>query len=102
MRFLIVLLCAVSAVASAQDVPPPPASFTGTVRHIDAGAITLARPDQDDLDISRTRRTRYFSGAKRIKREDIKQGDRVSVEATLDLLLKPAAVIVRRLPAEKP
>jgi len=102
MKLPILLLCAVSAAVYAQDAQPPLASFTGTVRHMDASTITLARPDEDDLAILCTRKTRYFSGSKKIKREDIKPGDRVSVETTLDLLLKPEAVNVRLLPPEKP
>jgi len=88
--------------AWAQEAAAPLASFTGTVRRIEAGAITLARPEQDDLDILCTRKTRYFAGSKKIKREEIKAGDRVSVETTLDPLLKPEAVNVRRLPPEGP
>ncbi|MGA2592851.1 MAG: hypothetical protein ABSH32_23305 [Bryobacteraceae bacterium] len=102
MKFLIVLLCAVSAVVYAQEVQPPLASFTGTVRHMDASTLTLARTDEDDLVILCNRKTRYYSGSKKIKRDDIKPGDRVSVETTLDPLLKPEAVNVRLLPPEKP
>lgn len=101
MRLAIVLLCAVCALVYGQEAPPL-ASFTGTVRQIAAGSIVLARPDQDDLEILCTRKTRYYSGSRKIQREDIKQGDRVSVETRLDPLLKPEAVTVRLLEAEKP
>jgi len=80
----------------------PLASFSGTVRQIGSTTLTLARQDQDDLDISCTRKTRYYNGAQQIKREKIKPGDRVSVETKLDLYLKPEAVNVRVLPPEQP
>ena len=95
------LLCAACTGAFAQEVEQPLASFTGTVRQINSTMLTLARPDQDDLDISCTRKTHYYNGAQRIKRETIKPGDRVSVETKLDLYLKPEAVNVRILGPEK-
>ena len=79
----------------------PPASFTGTVREINSTTLTLARPDAEDLEISCTRGTHYYAGGKKIKREQIKPGDRVSVETRLDLYMKPEAVNVRVLPPEK-
>jgi hypothetical protein len=51
--------------------------------------------------LRRLRGVRATSGAQRIKREKIKPGDRVSVEAKLDLYLKPEAVNVRLLGPEK-
>jgi hypothetical protein len=101
MKALIFLLCALCVTAFAQEAQPPLASFTGTVRQINSTTLTLARPDQDDLDISCTRKTHYYNGAQKIKREKIKPGDRVSVETTLDLYLKPEAVNVRLLGPEK-
>lgn len=97
----IFLLCAACAGAAAQQAELPLASFTGTVRQINSTTLTLARPDQDDLDISCTRKTHYFNGSQKIKREHIKPGDRVSVETKLDLYLKPEAVNVRVLGPEK-
>jgi hypothetical protein len=102
MKLAILLLCAVSAVADAQTVKPPLATFSGTVRTIDSSTLTLARPDQDDLEIGCTRKTRYYAGSRKVKRSDIKPGDRVSVETTLDLEGKPEAVNVRVQPPAKP
>ena len=99
MRLAIVLWCLTCSLLCAQEAPAPLASFAGTVRQLGAGTITLLRPDQDDLEILCTRKTRYYAGAKKIKREDIKQGDRVAVETRLDPLLKPEAVTVRLLEA---
>ena len=102
MKALVLLLCAACAVACAQEVKAPPASFTGTVRQITSTTLTLARPDQEDLEISCTHKTHYYDGSQKIKRNKIKPGDRVLVETTLDLYLKPEAVKVRVLPPEKP
>jgi hypothetical protein len=104
MKALLVLVCAacVVAFALAQQAELPLASFTGTVRQINSTTLTLARPDEDDLDISCTRSTHYYEGGQKIKREKIKPGDRVSVETKLDLYLKPEAVNVRVLGPEKP
>src|ERR1017187_10444200 len=101
MKALFLLLCFACAGAFAQEAKPPLASFTGTVRQIDSTTLTLARPDEDDLDISCTHGTHYYSGSQKIKREKIKPGDRVSVETKLDLYLKPEAVNVRVLGPEK-
>lgn len=95
---LVILVAAVAGFAQEQQ---PLASFTGTVRQIDSSTLTLARPDEEDLEIYCGRKTRYFSGSRRIKREEVKPGDRVSVETKLDLNLKPEAVNVRVLPPEK-
>jgi hypothetical protein len=102
MKALLLATFVVAVVALAQQVEPPLASFTGTVRKIDSTTLTLARQDQDDIDISCTHGTRYYSGSQKIKREKIKPGDRVSVETKLDLYLKPEAVNVRVLPPEQP
>jgi hypothetical protein len=103
MRLLFAMLLLVTTVPVCAQTPDEPlASFTGIVRHMDGGNLTLARPDQDDLEIYCSHKTRYFSGTRKIKREEIKPGDRVLVETTLDLYLKPQAVNVRRLPPEKP
>ena len=87
--------------ALAQQVALPLAGFTGTVRQINSTTLTLARQDQDDLDISCTHNTHYYSGSQKIKRDRIKPGDRVTVETKLDLYLRPEAVNVRLLPPEK-
>ena len=100
MKALIFLLCAVCAGAFGQQAAQPLASFTGTVRQMNSTTLTLARPDQDDLDISCTHKTQYYSGAAKIKRQAIKPGDRVSVETKLDLYLTPEAVNVRLLGPE--
>ena len=101
MKAIVFALCLACAAAFAQQVEQPLASFTGTLRRIDSTTLTLARPDQDDLDISCTHNTRYFSGSQKIKRAKIKPGDRISVETKLDLYLKPEAVNVRVLPVAK-
>jgi len=101
MKVVLLLLCACLA-AGAQAVDTPLASFTGTVKHLDSGTLTLARTDQDDLEVNCTHKTHYFAGTRKIKREAIKMGDRVSVETRLDLYLKPEAVNVRVLEPEKP
>lgn len=101
MKLLLILLCGASAATFAQTAPIPPAIFTGVVKHIDSAIITLAIPDQDDVEISCNRKTHYYSGSQKIKRTDIKPGDRVTVETTLDLYLKPEAVNVRLQPPAK-
>lgn len=101
MKALLLMFCVAGAAALAQEVQQPLASFTGTVRQINSTTLTLARPDEDDLEVSCTHKTHYFSGSRKIKREEIKPGDRVSVETKLDLYLKPEAVNVRVLPPEK-
>jgi hypothetical protein len=99
LRFLL-LFAAVLLAAQIPDVPL--ATFTGTVRHLDSGTLTLARPDEEDMDIICTVRTHYYAGTRKIKRSDVKTGDRVAVETKLDPVLKPEAVNVRVLPPEKP
>jgi len=98
--FLGVFLGGACAAAFAQQVEQPLASFAGTVHEINATNLRLARPDQDDLDISLTHNTRYYDGGKKIKRDQVKPGARVSVETKLDLYLKAEAVNVRVLGPE--
>ena len=62
MKVFILFLCAACAGMFAQQVEQPLASFTGTVREINSTNLRLARPDQDDLDISCTHNTHYFRG----------------------------------------
>jgi len=101
MKAWLVLLCCVSVTCLAQQVEPPLASFTGTVKEITSTNLRLARPGQDDLDISCTHNTHYYDGKQKIKRDKIKPGNRVTVETKLDLYLKPEAVNVRLQPPEK-
>jgi hypothetical protein len=96
---MLLILIPILAAAFAQTPAVPPATFTGTVRTIDADTLTLARPDEEDLDITLTHKTHYYAAAKKIKRSDIKAGNHVTVEATLDPYLKPQAVNVRVTPA---
>lgn len=63
----------------AQD---PLASFTGTVRGADSKTLTLEGADSNTLVFHCSRKTRYYSGSRKIKASGIKAGDRVSVEAT--------------------
>ncbi len=98
MKALIFLLCAACANALAQQVDQPLASFEGDVHEISSVNLRLSRAGQDDLDISLTHKTRYFSGEKKMKRDDLKPGDHVNVETKLDLYLMPEAVNVRLLP----
>jgi hypothetical protein len=100
MKLLIAFLCAVFALPGLQQVPL--ASFTGTVRHLSSGRLTLARPGEEDLDITCTHKTRYFKGSQQVKRSAIQPGDRVTVEAALDPLGRPEAVNVRLMPSQKP
>ncbi|MFN7993230.1 MAG: hypothetical protein U0Q18_06500 [Bryobacteraceae bacterium] len=95
MKYVLVLICAAGLLWSWQAEPV--ASFTGTVKHLDSGTLTLSRPDEDDMDILCTHKTRYYSGSKKIKRDQIKVGDLVSVDTTLDPTRKPEAVNVRLL-----
>jgi hypothetical protein len=101
MRALLLAMFVAGVVALAQQVDLPLASFTGTVKRIDAATLTLARPDQDDFDISCTHNTHYYAGSQKVKREKIKPGDRVTVETKLNLYLRPEAVNVRLLPPGK-
>jgi hypothetical protein len=101
MKALLLAIFVGGIVALAQQVVLPLASFTGTVKQIDSATLTLARPDQDDFDISCTHNTHYYSGSQKIKREKIKPGDRVTVDTKLNLYLRPEAVNVRLLPPEK-
>lgn len=100
MRILMLMLCAAGALGLAQDALPL-ASFTGTVKEIKSTTLRLVR-DNEEMEVSCTHKTHYYAGAKKIKREEIKPGDRVTVETKLDLYLKPEAVNVRLLPAETP
>lgn len=101
MKSLVLLIGAALAASFAQEAKLPLASFTGTVRQMSSTTLTLAREDQDDLDISCTHNTHYYKGAQKIRRDKIKAGDRVTVETKLDLYLKPEAVNVRLLGPEK-
>ena len=103
MKLLFLLLCVTCLAADkkAQPEKAPLASFTGTVKTIHSGNLTLARPDQEDMDITCTRKTRYYADSKQIKQSAIKPGNQVTVETTLDPLLKPEAVTVRILPIDK-
>ena len=101
MNAIILLLCCACAGVFAQQAELPLASFTGTVRQINSTTLTLARQDEDDLEISCTHKTHYYRGTQKAKRETIKAGDRVSVETKLDLYRKPEAVNVRLLAPEK-
>ena len=99
MKALLLLLFA--AAVQAQTTPQPLAGFTGTVKRIEANSITLLRPDEGDLEIGCTHKTHYYSGSRKIKRDQIKPGDKVLVETQLDLQLRPEAVNVRLLKPEK-
>jgi hypothetical protein len=96
---LLLLLC---AIGWGQTVAPPAASFTGIIKHIDSKTLILSRTDTEDMEFDCTHKTHYYSGDKKIKASQIKVGDRVSVDSTLNLYLKPEAVNVRVLPPAKP
>jgi len=71
------------------------ATFAGTVRAIDSKILRLDSGEGEPLDFNVSRKTKYFDGSKEIKREAIKAGDHVSVEARPMPDGKPDAVKVR-------
>ena len=71
------------------------ATFTGIVRAIDSKLLRLDSPEGEPLDFNISRKTRYSDGPKEIKRDGIKAGDHVSVEARPMPDGKPDAVTVR-------
>jgi hypothetical protein len=77
----LLLLLVAQLPAAGQIGPLPLASFTGTVRDIDGKGLTLDGTDSDALHFFCTRKTRYYSGSKRISSSDIKPGSRVTVES---------------------
>ena len=62
-------------------------------------AVSALHGDETLRGITLTHKTHYYAAAKKIKRSDIKAGNHVTVEATLDPYLKPQAVNVRVTPA---
>src|ERR1700687_6225438 len=78
---VLVLLLVAPLPGTGQIGPLPLASFTGTVRDIDGKALTLDNTDSDPLHFFCTRKTRYYSGSKKINSSDIKPGSRVTVES---------------------
>ena len=77
-------------------------NFTGIVRSFERNTLTIEGPDANTLDFRCTRKTAYFDDKTKIKREAIKPGDRVSVEATRapDASLDAVNVRLERPPAE--
>jgi hypothetical protein len=77
-------------------------NFTGIVRSFERNTLTIEGSDANTLDFRCTRKTAYFDGKTKIKREALKQGDRVSVEATRapDASLDAVNVRLERPPAE--
>ena len=71
------------------------ATFTGTVRGIDGKILRLDSAESEPLDFNLSRKTKYYDGLKEIKRNAIKTGDHVSVEARPMPDGKPDAVKVR-------
>jgi hypothetical protein len=79
----------------------PLATFTGTVRGADSKTLTLEGPESNTLVFHCSKKTRYFSGSKKIKPSAIQAGDRVSVEATRAVDGTLDAVNVRREKEQK-
>jgi len=71
------------------------ATFTGTVRGIDGKILRLDSAESEPLDFNLSRKTKYYDGLKETKRNAIKTGDHVSVEARPMPDGKPDAVKVR-------
>ncbi len=78
------------------------ATLNGTVRGITSKMLTMEDEDGNTLQFDSNRKTRYFDGKKQIAAGDIKEGDRVSVEARRLLDGRLEAVNVRRETAKKP
>ncbi len=70
------------------------ATFSGTVRAIDAKILRVDSVEGEPLDFNVSRKTKYYDGPKEIKRDAIKTGDHVSVEARPMPDGKPDAVKV--------
>ena len=98
----LLLLLAARLPAAGQIGPLPLASFTGTVRDIDGKALTLDDTDSEPLRFFCTRKTRYYSGSKRISSSDIKPGSRVTVESKTARDGELEAVNVRLEPQKAP
>jgi hypothetical protein len=70
------------------------ATFSGTVRAIDGKILRLDSAEGEPLDFNVSRKTKYYDGPKEIKRDAIKSGDHVTVEARPMPDGKPDAVKV--------
>ena len=70
------------------------ATFTGTVRAIDGKILRVDSAEGEPLDFNVSRKTKYYDGPKEIKRDAIKGGDHVTVEARPMPDGKPDAVKV--------
>jgi hypothetical protein len=68
-----------AALLAAQKVPL--ATFTGTVRSASNKRITIENQEGNLVDFDITGKTRVMSGKKKIRAEDLKSGDQVTIEA---------------------
>ena len=71
------------------------ATFSGIVRSIDGKILKLDSGEGEPLDFNISRKTRYYDGAREIKRNALKTGDHVTVEARPMPDGKPDAVTIR-------
>ncbi|HUA22344.1 MAG TPA: hypothetical protein VMB25_26545 [Bryobacteraceae bacterium] len=79
------LLFLFAALLAAQKVPL--ATFTGTVRSASNKRITIENQEGNLVDFDITGKTRVMNGKKKIRAEDLKVGDEVSVEAHEEIRL---------------
>jgi hypothetical protein len=99
---LALLLLVALLQATGQIGPMPLASFTGTVRDMDGKTLALDGTDSDTLHFFCSRKTRYYSGSKKIKSSDIRPGSRVTVESKTARDGELEAVNVRLEPRKPP
>jgi hypothetical protein len=73
------LLLLFAALLAAQKVPL--ATFTGTVRSASNKRITIENQEGNLVDFDITGKTRVMRAKKKIRPEDLKSGDEVTIEA---------------------
>jgi len=75
------ILLVFAALLAAQNKKVPLANFTGTVRGVSSKRITIETQEGNLVDFDITGKTRVMSGKKKIRMDDLKSGDAVTVEA---------------------
>jgi len=83
------------ALAEAQSIYVPLASFSGTLKTFSKKELTIEKEDSNMMTFAVTRKTHFEIAGKKADASALKIGEQVTVQSRQDPFLQPEAIVVK-------
>lgn len=83
------------ALATAQSIYVPLASFSGTLKTFSKKELTIEKEDSNMMTFAVTRKTHFEIAGKKADASSLKVGEQITVQSRQDPFLQPEAILVK-------